>query len=48
MLWIKRIIFALALAFGNVSATKDEKYKAGEHCDILPQAVRTANAIRLR
>ncbi|MGB0473645.1 MAG: thiol:disulfide interchange protein DsbA/DsbL [Porticoccaceae bacterium] len=47
MLWIKRIIFALALLPLAMCQAADEKYKAGEHYDILPQAVRTANADKI-
>jgi len=43
MLWIKRIIFLAALLPLAMCQAADEKYKAGEHYDILPQQVRTAN-----
>jgi thiol:disulfide interchange protein DsbA len=44
MLWIRRIIFMLALAPLAFCQAADEAFKAGEHYDILPQAVRTANS----
>ena len=47
MIWIKRIIFALALAPLAMCQAADEVFKAGEHYDILPQAVRTANADKI-
>ena len=43
MLWIKRIVFVFALAPLAMCQAADEKYKAGEHYDVLPQQVRTAN-----
>ena len=42
MLWIKRIVFALALAPLAMCQAAEEAFKAGEHYDILPQLVRTA------
>ena len=47
MLWIKRIIFALTLLPLAMCQAADEKFKAGEHYDILPQAVRTANSDKI-
>ena len=47
MLWIKRIIFALTLLPLAMCQAADEKYKAGKHYDILPQAVRTANSDKI-
>jgi len=43
MLWIKRIVFVFALAPLVMCQAADEAFKAGEHYDILPQVVRTAN-----
>jgi thiol:disulfide interchange protein DsbA len=43
MLWIKRIIFVLALGPLAMCQAADEPFKAGEHYDILPQTVRTAD-----
>ena len=43
MFSIKRIIFILALLPLAMCQAADEKYKAGEHYDVLPQQVRTAN-----
>jgi thiol:disulfide interchange protein DsbA len=43
MLLIKRIIFILTLLPLAMCQAADEKYIAGEHYDILPQTVRTAN-----
>lgn len=47
MLWIKRIVFVLALAPLVMCQAADEAFKAGEHYDILPQAVRTANSEKI-
>jgi thiol:disulfide interchange protein DsbA len=47
MLWIKRLIFILALAPLAICHAADEVFKAGEHYDILPQSVRTANAEKI-
>ena len=47
MLWIRRIIFMLALAPLAFCQAADEVFKAGKHYDILPQAVRTANAEKI-
>jgi thiol:disulfide interchange protein DsbA len=47
MLWVKRIVFALALAPLAMCQAADEVYKAGEHYDVLPQAVRTANSEKI-
>jgi thiol:disulfide interchange protein DsbA len=43
MLWIIRIIFVLALGPLAMCQAADEPFKAGEHYDILPQTVRTAD-----
>jgi thiol:disulfide interchange protein DsbA len=47
MFTIKRIIFILALLPLAMCQAADEKYKAGEHYDVLPQQVRTANADKI-
>ena len=47
MLWIKRIVFVFALAPLVMCQAADEAFKAGEHYDILPQAVRTANSEKI-
>jgi thiol:disulfide interchange protein DsbA len=47
MLWIKRIVFTLALLPLAMCQAADEAFKAGEHYDILPQAVRTANSDKI-
>jgi thiol:disulfide interchange protein DsbA len=47
MLWIRRIIFMLALAPLAFCQAAEEAFKAGEHYDILPQPVRTANAEKI-
>jgi thiol:disulfide interchange protein DsbA len=47
MLLIKRIIFILALLPLAMCQAADEKYKAGEHYDILKQQVRTANSDKI-
>lgn len=47
MLLIKRIIFILALLPLAMCQAADEKYKAGEHYDILPQQVRTASSDKI-
>jgi len=47
MLWIKRIVFLIAVLPLAMCQAADEKYKAGEHYDILPQQVRTANAEKI-
>ena len=44
---IKRIIFIFALFPLAMCQAADEKYKAGEHYDILPQQVRTANSKKI-
>jgi len=44
MLWIKRVVFALALLPLAMCQAADEPFKAGEHYDVLPQQVRTADA----
>ena len=43
MLWIKRVIFLMALLPMAMCQAEDEKYKAGQHYEILSQKVRTAN-----
>ncbi|MCS5587511.1 MAG: thiol:disulfide interchange protein DsbA/DsbL [Porticoccaceae bacterium] len=43
MLWIKRVIFLVALLPIAMCQAEDEKYKAGVHYEILPQPVRTAD-----
>ena len=43
MFSIKHIIFIMALLPLAMCQAADEKYKAGEHYDVLPQQVRTAN-----
>lgn len=47
MLWIKRIVFTLALLPLAMCQAADEAFKAGEHYDILPQAVRTADSDKI-
>ena len=47
MLWIKRIVFVFALAPLVMCQAADEAFKAGEHYDILPQVVRTANSEKI-
>ncbi|CAI8167556.1 MAG: Thiol:disulfide interchange protein DsbA [Cellvibrionales bacterium UBA7375] len=47
MLLIKRIIFILTLLPLAMCQAADEKYKAGEHYDILPQQVRTASSDKI-
>jgi len=43
MLWIKRVIFLMALLPMAMCQAEDQKYKAGQHYEILSQKVRTAN-----
>jgi thiol:disulfide interchange protein DsbA len=47
MLWIKRIVFALTLLPLAMCQAAEEKFIAGEHYDVLPQQVRTANADKI-
>ena len=47
MFWIKRVVFALALLPLAMCQAADETFKAGEHYDVLPQQVRTANADKI-
>ena len=47
MLWIKRIVFLFALAPLVMCQAAEDAFKAGEHYDILPQAVRTANSEKI-
>ena len=43
MLWIKRVIFLMALLPMAMCQAEDQTYKAGQHYEILSQKVRTAN-----
>jgi thiol:disulfide interchange protein DsbA len=47
MLWIKRTLFLLALLPIAMVQAQDEKYQAGVHYEILPQAVRTADPSKI-
>lgn len=47
MMWIKRSIFLIALLPIAMCQAQDEKYRAGVHYEVLPQAVRTANSSKI-
>jgi len=47
MLWIKRLIFLIALLPIAMCQAQGEKYSAGVHYEVLPQAVRTANSSKI-
>jgi thiol:disulfide interchange protein DsbA len=47
MLWIKRVVFAMAVLPLAMCQAADEPFKAGEHYDVLPQQVRTADADKI-
>lgn len=43
MFWIRRCVFVIALLPMAMCQAEAEKYQAGVHYELLPQAVRTAN-----
>ena len=47
MLWIKRIVFVIALLPIAICQAQNEQYQAGVHYEILPQAVRTADPSKI-